>query len=385
MSVCSAQSRSWTGVVALFAYVVLTLMMTWPLPAHLTSRLAGDDVDVLINPWADWWTHKALTEGHSLYYTDYLFYPHGVSLVFHSFSHTHTAVSLLLAPLVGAFAAYNLAILLAYILSGFGTYCLVRYLTNCAPAAFLAGAVFAFHPYHLFQSSHPVLVTTQFMPLFVLALTRIRRDTTLGTGGRIRQTALAALWFLLNALSSWHLMLMLAGWTGLYLLYYRTLGRTESDAGTLRYVVLALLVCALVVTPFLIPLLQEQLTDDASYMAVDVTEGRGNDLLSFFVPHRLHPVFGPAVLELNARIGYTRNSPAYLGYIALGLAVISILTARRQSRFWWIALPTFAMLSLGSRLNWIGEALHTFYLPWAVPITAVLRHPLRLNTLLFLT
>jgi hypothetical protein len=139
------------------------------------------------------------------------------------------------------------------------------------------------------------------------------------------------------------------------------------------------------VTPFLWPLLQEQLTVDASYMTVDVEEGRGNDLLSFFAPTRLHPAFGPAVLEINSRIGYTRNRPAYLGFVALGLALIGAFTARRQTRFWWASGLLFLVLSLGSQLKWEGVPLHTGRLPWSIPIISVLRHPLRLNTLLFLS
>jgi hypothetical protein len=159
----------------------------------MSTHLAGDDVDVLINPWADWWTEKALTEGLDLYHTDYLFYPQGTSLVFHSFSHTNMAIAWLLTPLMGYFAAYNSTILLTFAISGFGMYLLAKYLTGCRPDAFLAGVVFAFHPYHMFQGSHPVLVTTQFIPLFVLAFIRMLHDADARRSSRVKQTFLAAL------------------------------------------------------------------------------------------------------------------------------------------------------------------------------------------------
>jgi hypothetical protein len=374
-----------TDIVILGVYTVLTLVLTWPLTANMSTTLAGDDVDVLINPWADWWTKKALTKGLDLYYTDYMFYPQGTSLVFHSFSHVNTAISLLLAPIVGQFPAYNVAILMTYVVSGFGMYLLTKYLTNCRPAAVFSGVVFAFHPYHLFQSSHPVLVTTQFIPLFVLAFMRMLHNTDAGRSHRLKQTLLAALWFLLTALSSWHLMLMLVGWATLYLLYVLLFERDTRTSETYRYVTLQAAIIILVVAPFLWPIVQEQLTADATYMAVDVEEGRGNDLLSFFTPTRLHPVFGPLVLEVNSRIGYTRNTPAYLGYVALGLALIGVITTRREGRFWWATGLLFFILSLGSQLKWEGVPLHTGRLPWAIPIISVLRHPLRLNSLLFLS
>ncbi len=367
------------GILGLYA--LLTLALAGSLLPHISSRLAGDDVDVLINPWADWWTLKALTEGHALYYTDYLFYPQGVSLVFHSFSHLNTAITLLLAPLLGYFPAYNTTILLAYALSGWGMYLLAKELVACRPAAFVAGLVFTFQPYHLFESSHPVLVTTQWMPLFALAFVRMLA----GRGGQGRQALLAALWFVLTALASWHLMLMLIGWALLYLLYGLVWERERWKPGSGRHLLLLTVVAALALAPLLWPIVREQLTADATYMAVDVAEGRGNDLLSFFTPNRLHPVFGPLVLETNARIGYTRNSPAYLGYVALVLALIGLVAAGRPARFWWLSGGLFLLLSLGSQLKWRGLPLHAFHLPWAIPLTAVLRHPLRLNTLLFLS
>ncbi|RLC75624.1 MAG: hypothetical protein DRI81_11700 [Chloroflexi bacterium] len=372
--------KHYRDVAMLGIYCALTIAMTWPLPAQMSTHLAGDDVDVLINPWADWWTQKALTEGLDFYHTDYLFYPHGVSLVFHSFSHVNTAISLLLTPLIGHFAAYNLAILLTYAVSGFGMYLLANHLTGCRPAAFVAGVVFAFPPYHLFQSSHPVLVTTQFMPLFALAFIRMLRDAS---ANRVAQTLLAALWFLLTALSSWHLMLMLAGWAAIYLLYGLLFERAEWSPGAIRHLFLLVVVIALAIAPFLWPIVHEQLVTDTSYMAVKVAEGRGNDLLSFLTPNRLHPVFGPLVSEINSRIGYTRNWPAYLGYTALGLALAGVAAARRRTRFWWMSGLAFLFLSLGAQIKWEGAPLHTFQLPWAAPIIAVLRHPMRLNSLTF--
>jgi hypothetical protein len=364
-------------------YCVLTLVLTWPLVPQVTTRLAGDDVDVLINPWADWWTRKAITEYLDLYHTDYLFYPQGTSLVFHSFSHVNTAISLLLAPLIGTFAAYNLPILLAYVLSGFGVYLLVRHLTDCDFAGFVAGVVFAFSPYHMFESSHPVLVTTQFMPLFALSLVRVLYDDGDDHRARIGQVLLAALWFVLTALSSWHLMLMLAGWTFLYLVYGWLSERDNWTPGASRYLILLACLVTLVVLPFVWPILREQLTVETTYMTVPVEEGRGNDVLSFFIPNRLHPILGPLFLEVNSRIGYTRNWPAYLGYVALALAAAGVATARLETRFWWVTASIFLVLSLGAQVKWEGVPIHSFYLPWAIPIISVLRHPLRLNTLLF--
>jgi hypothetical protein len=91
------------------------------------------------------------------------------------------------------------------------------------------------------------------------------------------------------------------------------------------------------------------------------------------------------VLEINSRIGYTRNRPTHLGFVALGLALIGVFTARRATRFWWASGLLFFVLSLESQLKWEGVPLHAGRLPWSIPIISVLQQPLRFNTLLFLS
>jgi len=47
-------------------YASLTILMTWPLVLRLDTHFAGQDPDVWINPWATWWTEKAISEGIDL-------------------------------------------------------------------------------------------------------------------------------------------------------------------------------------------------------------------------------------------------------------------------------------------------------------------------------
>ena len=368
------------SLAVLSIYSVLTLVLTFPLAANMSGTLAGYSLDVHINPWADWWTRHAITNGLDFYRTDYMFYPPGVSLVFHSFSHANSAISLLLAPLLGSIAAYNVTVLLAYVLSAFSMYLLASYLTGSSPAAFVAGLIFAFCPYHMFESAHPVLVTTQWIPLFALALIRSLRETGRARG---KHVVLAAIWFLLTALSSWHLMIMLSGWTSVYLLHSVLSRRADWAPGAARSLLTLTIVIGLLVLPPLWPIIREQLSQDAAYMAVGAEDGMGNDLVSFLVPNWRHPILGPMFTDVHEQIGFTRRRPAYLGYVTLALALAGAATGKRKTRFWVIATLLFLVLSLGSRVTVSGTSLHSIRLPWAIPIIAVLRHTFRLSTLLF--
>jgi len=377
--ICRARVLRYAGVLA--AYTLLTVTLTWPLPATIDSALAGESTDVYINPWADWWTRKALVEELDLYHTDYILYPNGTSLIFHSFSHVTTALSLLLSLVSSRFVAYNLAILLAYPLSAYGMFLLARHLTGSTPASFIAGLVYAFHPYHMYESAHPDIVSTQWIPLFVLALFRI---TQRGPGKPARLALLAALWFVLTALSSWHLMVMLIGFILVYLLYGLLLARSEWRANAWRWLLVAGLVASLSIAPLLLPIVFEHVTTDTEYMAVSLDEGLGNDLLTFFVPNQRHPLLGPLVESINQQIGYAQKRPGYLGYSCLAVALLGATKARRKTRFWVLLGLIVFVVSLGPQITWGGTPLHDFHLPWARPIIELQRHAFRLNVLLFL-
>jgi hypothetical protein len=85
--------------------------MTWPGALNLDQRLIGNNIDNWIYYWNDWWLRQAITSGQDWFYTDYLFYPPGTSLLTHAHSFLNSLLAFLLTPLVGSVAAFNLVIL----------------------------------------------------------------------------------------------------------------------------------------------------------------------------------------------------------------------------------------------------------------------------------
>jgi hypothetical protein len=371
----------WVHIGVFLGYVLLTMAMTWPLITKMSTHMAGEDIDVWLNQWATWWTGKALKNGLNFYHTNYILYPQGASLVFFSFSHLNSAISLLVAPLIGDLAAYNVAVLLAFALSGFNMYLLVKHLTGTRAAAFVAGLVFAFNPYHMSETIHLHLVSTQWMPLFMLSLTKmIRRKDEKG----YRHVWLAALWFVLTALSGWHLMTMLACLTALYLLHQVVFERSDWSPKALSRLVLLAIMVAVALAPLLWPIVYEQLTTKTPHMmAEDANTGFGNDLISFLLPAKRNPVLGPLFSDFRPQSRMVEKFPSYLGYVPLILATAGVATAFRDARFWLLAGATFLFLSLGSQITFRGTPLHTLHLPWATYISQLLRQPLRLSVLLF--
>ncbi len=344
----------------LILFVLLTLIISYPLPLRLNQLLIGKDIDDFINPWVDWWTHHVLTtQGEYLYYTDYLFYPNGVSLVFHSFSHVNTAVSLALQPLIGQPAAYNVSMLLAYLISAFGMYLLIEHLTGSKVAGVLSGVAFAFNPYHVFESHHPVLMATQWIPLSLLFLIRWLREH------RKWHLLLAALFFLLNALTSWHLMIFVSLWLVVFAIYHLIFERGQAFWKRVwRWGAFGLL-AGLLVLPFLFPLLREQFVVSQPYMEASVEDGRPMDLWNVILPPWVEQV----------------KRSGYLGLVAMFLVVVGVWKGGKEARMWAVSAAIFFLIAIGPKPKFRGEVIEAVTLPWSAIFIPLLRDPLRFHML----
>ncbi len=156
-------------VVLLFAG--LTLLWTWPLAAHLGTRVPGAPGDNFSFLWMLWWARRTLHDPalHFLH-TDYLFFPFGTSLV----NHSHTALPAFVAgtllyrlPIA---TAQNIIVLAHVLANGLAAYALAWDLTRHRRAAVCAGILFGTCPYlasHVL--GHFELVAAWMLPAFALA------------------------------------------------------------------------------------------------------------------------------------------------------------------------------------------------------------------------
>ena len=133
------------GVTA--ALAVLTLGMTWPLGARLTSSVPGDYGEPLLAIWSMGWVMRSLTAAlaHPAtlagFWNANRFFPEPQAL---AFSEPFIGQSLLGLPLYwlsgNPILGYNVVFLAAWVLSGLGMFLLVRSLvardaTDCPRAA----------------------------------------------------------------------------------------------------------------------------------------------------------------------------------------------------------------------------------------------------------
>jgi hypothetical protein len=365
----------WTKrhLLPLAGYVLLTLLMTYPVVTDLTTRLVGWGNDPWVHYWNNWWVGEAIERGITPYFTDMLFHPNGASMVFHNFAWLNIVSSLALKPFIGSVGAYNVVFLANVALCGFAMYHLANYVLGHRAAAFVAGLVHAFWPYRLHHVAHPNLISTQWMVWFLLFLMKTVRE------GKRRHVVLAALFLTLTALARLQLLVLTVFPAAITLLYsFLTRRELWSWQTVGRLALIGTLTGAALAYPVL-PLVREQLAGDYPEDLFIEEEADQSDLVAYVLPNPPHPLrqfYAPDIL---------RTQIVFLGYTTLALAIYGAIKGT-QTRLWLlIGAFSFAM-ALGPSLRLYGQVYPGIPLPyrllgWSFPVR-IMRNPHRFNILL---
>jgi hypothetical protein len=372
----SSRSRAAASdLLVFFCYVLLTLLMTYPVVVHLTTRLVGQGGDPWVHYWNTWWVGKALTEAKTPYYTDMLFHPLGASLVYHNFAWLNIIASLALRSLGGAIGAYNIISLLNVALCGYAMYDLVKYLLGRRSPAFVAGLVHAFWPYRLSHLNHPNLISSQWVVWFLLYLMRAVRE------GRRRHVLLCALFLVLTALARWQLLILAVFLGALYILYSLCAEREHWNRRTVGRLAAVGVLAGLTLAYPIFPLVREQIVGDyPDDLFIDEQALRQTDPLTYVTPNIRHPL-----RELGGSRDL-RTDVAFIGYAVLALAGYGAIRAGRRARLWLLIAAFSFVMALGPYLRLRGQVYTDLPLPyqllgWSPPVR-VLRNPHRFNILL---
>jgi len=346
---------------------------------------------------------KALVDLHTdPFYTTYLYYPQGVSLLFHTLVPLEGVLTIpfQLAG-VGLLPLYNGVLAVSFVLAGYATWLLVRDLTGHAGAAFVAGIAFAFCPYHLGHLlGHMNLASLQWIPFYLWALFRACGAPGApidGTGQRrgLLWAGAAGLFLVANAFTEWIYVAFLGVFTGGYLLW-RLLADTRGRAalrawGPLlaRLAVLGAVFGALA-GPLLLRTVLAQQGQDWMKFPPRETLVYSSDLVDSFVPSALHPFWAgyAQALERQQPERNTAERSVFLGYTTLVLAGLGLLWRRNRAVAFWAGAAALAwLLSLGPILHVLGRATFTTFnttvpLPYLmlynfVPGFSVMRVPAR--------
>ncbi len=372
----------------LLAYLALTLALTYPLVRHFATAIPGDGFDGWQNFWNLWWVKVAVLEQHTQpWFTSLLYAPTGVGLLFHTLNAFNGFTFLPIQLAWGLFPAYNAVVIFSFAMGGLGAYLLARHVLGTGSsrlAAFVAGAVFTFSPFHIAHLlGHMQVISLEWAPFFALYLLRTVDERLHveapkpGTGWR--NARLAVFFLALVALCDWYYVLYCALFTavvGVWILA-RTLGRRPASqiVRTLAAVAGIWLVWAALLSPLLAPMIRE--AQQSRFMVPDPAQSRmlSADLLAFVTPQEFHPLWGSwAQAQARSFTASLSEHQVFAGFTVLALAALGLWTGRRrrgrapggapqrmaarlstERGLWALILAVFVILALGPVLHINGR------------------------------
>ena len=175
--------RRYKFAIVIFAvYIFLAAIFTFPLILKLDSHIYDYKGDLLEALWYAWWIKYAWQHEINPHNVEIIAVPHHVDLsqdITKNIGLSFANYPLLLLTLVkNEIFAYNFIMLSTFPLAGIAMYFLAVYLTKNKWASFMAGAAYAFCPYHFAHASHITLANIQWMPLFILFLIKMHDERT---------------------------------------------------------------------------------------------------------------------------------------------------------------------------------------------------------------
>ena len=194
------------------------------------------------------------------YFTTDLFYPNGVNLAFSPLTPFNSIVSIPLQYLFGLVASYNILCILSFILAGYGTLLLVKFLTNDNRAAFIAGLIFMFCPYHFAKIFGQLdLLSLEWIPFYILYLIKTLKEPS------IKNAFLAGIFLFLTAICSEYYLIYLAVFTIITLSWYIIESKDISKKLLINLSVLSITFICLY-APFGYSLIRELIVSKDTYM-----------------------------------------------------------------------------------------------------------------------
>ncbi|MCC6457005.1 MAG: hypothetical protein IT328_18760 [Caldilineaceae bacterium] len=395
---------------ALIAYLLGSLLATWPLAAHFTTHVTGDGIDDPALAWNLWWIKHRLVDQlqPDIFHSGWLFHPIQINLGFYTLTPLNGLISVPIQTAMTLTIANNLILLSSFVLGGYGVWLLVQtvwahHFSSSKrwigwSIAWLAGAFYAFAGAKLFYASLGQfnIASSQWLPFCALYVWRALHSHTRRAAWR--NGLMAGLFLVFQAWAELTYATFLLLFFALAYLYYSLRWLISQRSEIIRWLratqgmIAAALLFVIGIAPFLAAILPDmRLEGDFFASGGGFADIYSADLMGYLVPTRLHPLLGTWAATLP--FPNDKGQQIYLGYILMLLVVLGMVAGLRRQRertttlFWIIAFVFFWLLTLGPLLRWSGENLAMpgpFALVSQLPFFNGNRYPSRYSVMLLL-
>ncbi len=323
----------------------LIIMMTWPAFYYVfegeTFWIPSGGHDVWYELWEGWYGGQILSGRAELFYTNLLFFPDGVSLIYHQHTVPHMLLYQLLRLALPISGAYTLAFLLTLLANGLAAYVCANLFIRDKWISLYAGAFVAIC-ITLRAKTDAQFWTFYTLPLAVYFLHRAicERSRLFAIASAIAVGTTVYIGFYVLVC-----LVLTVGIYGAYLAWSRW-----RDPGFWALAILMVAVCFAISLPRLAPMVADREVVATVLEFRSYWDEASNDLVDFIT----HPMF----------TGYN-NQQAYLGVVNILLLCVGLARfyCRRKLLHWLLILVVFIVLRLGTFLTINGSEYPQLLLP----------------------
>ena len=343
----------------------VTLAIFWPFSRTIDHTLPNA-VDPIFYAWNLDHNLQSASHGFGDFLDTNIFYPEGNTLAFSDTLFTQTVLT---APIIALtrnpVLAENLYVLSTFTLSALAMFFLSYYVTKHAWASALSGLFFAFSYPRLAQIGHLPMISSQWMPLFILYLLKYLKN------GSWKNLLIAFLFYVLNITSSVYF--------GIFLLPIIVIAFVIEPAKWLR-IVKSLIVWFIPMTIVLVIALYPYIRLKAEYPTIKRSledTGRLSAKIadySTILPTSWIAGLGIYHTDVNEK-------PLYPTLTVLALAIAGTIIGWKMNKkiivFYWACGISAFLLSFGPSMGHLTMPYYYFY--QVNPFMQVIRVPARFS------
>jgi hypothetical protein len=371
--------------VPIFFYYNAFIVLTYPVVFKFSTHLFADGGDGLQFYWNLWWVHKALIQLHqNPWFTDYLHYPYGTTLIGHSLNIFNGLMGIILLNFLTLTQTYNFIIIFSFVIGGLTMFLLSFYLNKNYFGSLIAGYIFTFSSYHLAHliGGQMDLVSQEWIPLFVLCWYLFMQKQTV-----IRAILTSSVLFLVISCNYYYFFYCFL--VGFFMFLWFGLKEKQKGmflkTGNLMSLVFFFVITSLSSGILIVGLIYENIIDP--FLKVHSPSEFSLDLFAVFIP-------GGHWFLANLTSSYWLSLPGNIteSDVFLGWSVIIMLIyvwIRRDKfnskliRFYFEMIFLFFVLSLGPILHIWGKEIIFIHMPYALlqkflPILSISGVPVRM-------
>lgn len=320
-------------------FIFLTAIFTFPLILNFNTAIPGfhstdEPYGVL---WNFWWLKYSHLQHLKDNFSPFIASPFGLNLAQSPAYPIGDFINKFLTLIFGEIIAYNLQVVISFILSAIFMYYLVYGITHDRLTSIFSGIIYSFSSYHTVRSwQHPSLAQIQWLPLYLWALFNLREKSTL------KNMIFTAISFCFIAFFNYYyayfsLIITLA--FIIFIFVYDKKGYLRIARDTLISMSLAFLILLPIILPIFKAAYFTQRTQDliaGGYFRTfnDLFEQSARPL-SYFLPDAVHPIFGKFSEQFIGLsiygMSFTEHA-LYLGWTSLIFAFIAFRKWRRNKK-----------------------------------------------------